>query len=286
MRTLQLPDREVSTDELIQLISELDLMPLLVRRYIERKERSEKKPSEEDQVKYQQKFLQREGIDNKETLEAWLKKHNMTEPQLSKRLYNSLQTDMLKKTLFNSQVDQVYLERKSQLDKAMYSLLRTRERPKACELHLRIQDEEDTFADLASVYAEGIEAQVNGLIGPLELGIINPAIAERLRMSKEGQLWEPFEIDGWWVLLRLEKLIPARLDEDMKQRILDDLYENWILSQVKDALQRIVNCQSKNGEEEVRINQSHEVVTSEKQQAKEKNIEGWIKPFFSRKKDE
>ena len=63
---------------------------------------------------------------------------------------------------------------------------------------------------------------MNGLIGPLELKIINASIAERSRVSKQGQLWELFQQDGWWVLLRLEKLLPAKLDDSMKRRIVDD----------------------------------------------------------------
>ena len=72
----------------------------------------------------------------------------------------------------------------------MYSMIRTADRAKANELYLRITEEESTFADLASNYSEGIEQQFNGLIGPIELGRINPVIAERLRVSKEGQLWD------------------------------------------------------------------------------------------------
>ena len=286
MRNLQLPNKEVSAEELIDLIGELDLMPLLVRRFIERSERAGEKPSENEQVRYQQRFLEKESIENQEALEAWLKKNNMTEPSLSKKLYHSLQIEMLKRRLFDAQVDQVYLERKSNLDKAMYSLLRTKERPKACELHLRIQNEEDTFADLASIYAEGIEAQVNGLIGPLELGRINPVIAERLRVSKEGQLWEPFEVDGWWILLRLEKTIPARLDEDMKQKILNDLYENWILSRVKEALQVIVDYQMNETKCSPEGEHSELSTEPERQETKKQRNGGWIRPFFGKMKNE
>ena len=122
----------------------------------------------------------------------------------------------------------------------MYSLIRTSERAKANELHLRIIEEEESFSDLASEYSEGIEQQVNGLIGPIELGRINPAIAERLRISNQGQLWDPFEEEGWWVLLRLEKLLPAKLDEAMKERIINDLHNSWLNEKVKEQLSNIM----------------------------------------------
>ena len=73
----------------------------------------------------------------------------------------------------------------------------------------------------------------------MEIGRINPAIAERLRISKEGQVWEPFKEQEWWVILRLEKLIPSRLDADMRVRLIDVLYEEWIKNQVLSEMQSL-----------------------------------------------
>ena len=126
------------------------------------------------------------------------------------------------------------MSRKDNLDKVMYSLFRTKDKAKAVEIHLRIEEEEDTFADLASEFSEGIERQINGLIGPIEIGRINVQIAERLKISKKGQLWEPFQVDDWWVLL-LEKLSPAKLDERTKKGIIQSLYDEWINSKVNES---------------------------------------------------
>ena len=89
---------------------------------------------------------------------------------------------------FGPRVEPLFLERKANLDRVMYSMLRVRERAKAVELHLRLEEEEATFADLASNFSEGSERQINGLIGPMELGRINPVLGERLRISTPGQL--------------------------------------------------------------------------------------------------
>ncbi|MFZ9464242.1 MAG: peptidylprolyl isomerase, partial [Vulcanococcus sp.] len=112
-------------------------------------------------------------------------------------------------------------------------------RAKALELHLRLEEEEATFADLASTYSQGAEQQLNGLIGPMELGRINPVLAERLRISTPGQLWPPFEAEGWWVILRHERHLPAQLDAAMTQRLIGEMYEQWMFEQVSAALQAL-----------------------------------------------
>lgn len=242
--TLKFSDHEISSADILKLITEIDLLPLLIRRYLERKCCNDISPSESDQISFQKSFLLREKILNTEDLQNWLNANNISEPQLSRQMFYALKLKQFKDSKFSQKVETTFLDSKIKLDKAMYSLIRTSERAKANELHFRISEEEDTFADLASKFSEGIENQVNGLIGPIELGRVNPAIAERLRISNQGQLWEPFQQDGWWVLLRLEKLIPAKLDDLMKERIINELHNSWIQSKVKTELDLIIHNNS------------------------------------------
>ena len=231
-KNLKLGERTYGSDEVIDLICRLDLLPVVIRKHAERLLCEEIKPSEEEQIKYQQAFLSSQKIRLPAELNAWLEKNSITERELSTRLFRAQQIDMFKSNKFGASVESTFLERKSALDMAMYSMIRTKEKAKASEIHLRIDEEEDTFADLASEFSEGQEQQFNGLIGPIELGRINPAIAERLRISNSGQLWPPFEEGGWWVILRLEKLLPAQLNQSMRQRILNEKYDEWIQEQV------------------------------------------------------
>ena len=189
---------------------------------------------------FQKSFLLKEKISCSQELHRWLDANHISEPQLSKQLFHSLQLKLFKESKFSAQVKSAFLENKCQLDRVMYSMIRSSERAKVNEIHLRIVEEESTFADLATEYSEGVENQFNGLIGPIELGRINPSIAERLRISKPGQLWDPFQLDGWWVLLRLEKSIPSQLDESMTNRIINDLYNLWIAKKVKSELDLVI----------------------------------------------
>ena len=237
--SLRFSDLEVDSSRLIQFLVELDLLPLILKRYIERKSSASFKPSQSDQISFQQSFLLRENISTPQELENWLSSNDLSEPLLSKQLYHSLQLKLLKESMFSSRVESTYLDNKSQLDLVMFSIIRSREPAKVNEIYLRLNEEESTFADLATHYSEGNENQFNGLVGPVEFGRINPNLSERLRISKPGQLWPPFELDGWWVLLRLEKLIPSKFDQAMKDRIITDLYSSWIKNQVNIELAHV-----------------------------------------------
>ena len=48
----------------------------------------------------------------------------------------------------------------------------------------------------------------------------DPALAKLLQVSKPGQLWPPKRHEGWWVIVRLEKLLPASLDAALQETLL------------------------------------------------------------------
>jgi parvulin-like peptidyl-prolyl isomerase len=104
----------------------------------------------------------------------------------------------------------------------------------AQEIYFRVNEGEQNFALLAREYSQGPEAQTGGLVGPAELGTLHPTLARVLSVSKPEQLWAPMQLGSWWVLIRLEKFIPAQLDETMRQRLLDELFQNWLQEQLEN----------------------------------------------------
>ena len=230
---------DLSLESFASLAVELDLLPLFVKRYIERTSCSDIYPSNSQQIDFQKSFLNRENISDTDSLALWLKKNAITESQLSNQLFNALRLQLFKENKFKGEVEPLFLKLKSNLDKVIYSMIRCSRREKANELYFRLSEDEDSFAKLASEYSEGYEKQVNGLIGPIELGRINVAVAERLRISQEHQLWEPFCEQGWWLILKFEKLIPSKLDESMRNRLLNELYERWMRECVSNELSRL-----------------------------------------------
>ena len=62
----------------------------------------------------------------------------------------------------------------------------------------------------------------------VELSTIPSTVARLLSVSQPGQLCPLISWGEWQVIVRLEKLLPARLDEPMRQRLLNELFEVWL----------------------------------------------------------
>jgi len=229
----------ISLEDTPGLLQDLDLMPLFLRRYFESKFTKDIQPSREEQINFQKNFMARENITDKESLDNWIKVRGITESHLTQNIFKTLKLEMFKKAKFNDYVEKVFLQRKSDLDRVTYSLIRAKKREKIVELNLRLKEEEATFSELSTEFSEGIENVLNGLIGPIELGQVNPNIAERLKSSNPGQLWPPFELENWWVLLRLERFIAATLNDAMRNRLINEMYESWIMEKIKSTLDNL-----------------------------------------------
>jgi len=87
---LSFPGRILSAEELPALLTELNLMPLLLRRYLERVNGNQFNPSHEEQIAFQKTFLARERITDQASLLAWLQRQGITEPQMSQQLFRAL----------------------------------------------------------------------------------------------------------------------------------------------------------------------------------------------------
>ena len=226
-------------NDLPQQLKELNLMPIFLRRYYESKFIKDIKADKEEQIAFQQNFMNKEGIKNKDQLSNWLKVNSVSEQEMSRQLYLNLRLEKFKKEKFGDKIEDIFLKTKKNLDRVTYSLLRVKSKTKASELFIRLSEEEATFPELASKYSEGVEQVLHGLVGPMELGKVNPNIAERLLSSSPGQLWPPFELEGWWILIRFERLISASLNEMMRDRIINELYEISIRDKIKNILDQL-----------------------------------------------
>ncbi|MGB2927268.1 MAG: peptidylprolyl isomerase, partial [Limnothrix sp.] len=96
-------------------------------------------------------------------------------------------------------------------------------------------DGEEEFAQLARQYSQGAEAQTGGLVGPVERSVPHPGITQVLATARPGDVKPPIKLGEWFVLLRLEKSIPAKLDEAMKQRLVDEQFEKWLREQAQET---------------------------------------------------
>lgn len=137
-----------------------------------------------------------------------------------------------------------FLERKNELDRVVYSLLRLKNGFLARELYLQIDSNESNFADLAKHHSEGPERNTNGIVGPVSLTKAHPVLAEKLRVAQPGVLLEPFQVSKFWLVVRLESYNPAAFTQEVSDQMCQEMLKSWVTNETTLAINRLVDQSS------------------------------------------
>jgi parvulin-like peptidyl-prolyl isomerase len=137
---------------------------------------------------------------------------------------------------FGAKAEARFLQQKGRLDRVVYSLLRLDSRSQAQELYLQIAHGEADFPQLASRFSQGPERSTNGVVGPVPLNQAHPTLADKLRATHPGTLLEPFRIDRWWVIVRLERYAAASFDARMAEQMSMELLQEWLQQETARTL--------------------------------------------------
>jgi parvulin-like peptidyl-prolyl isomerase len=229
---LQVGNREITAEEVFPLLAGYQMLPQLLQEILIDQAIAPIECSVEEEAAAEEQFYARNEISSEESKQAWLTKYGMTANQLKHLTTRELRLDKFKQLTWGPKVESYFLGRKGQLDKVIYSLIRVQDLGLAQEIYFRILEAEQSFAELARTYSQGPEAQTDGLIGPVELSVPHPVLAQMLTISQPGQLMPPTRVGEWLVMVRLEKFIPAQMDESMRRRLLNELFNTWLQEQL------------------------------------------------------
>jgi parvulin-like peptidyl-prolyl isomerase len=225
-------DTSPSSHSLLSKLAQYQLLPQLIKELVIDTATASISFTETETQSAIEAFCQSQKITSPETQQAWLTHFRMTPSQLEQQAIRFLKLEHFKQQQWGSKVEPLFLAQKQQFDQIIYSLLRTDRAEVAQELFFRLQDEEQTFAELVTEYSQGPEAQTGGLVGPIEVARLHPTLAQLLTQRRPGQLCPPIKIEQWYVIARLEQHLPAALTPELRQRLVDHQFQEWMQAQI------------------------------------------------------
>ncbi len=143
-----------------------------------------------------------------------------------------LKIHKFQKAQWGHKIESYFLSQKSHLERASFSLIQLSDAGLAQEIYFRLTENEQTFADLAKQYSQGAEAQNDGWIGTLKLSHLHPKLAEVLRTSQPGKISPLLYLENMFIIVRLEQFLPAQLNQQTRQELLQELFETWLQEQI------------------------------------------------------
>ncbi len=215
------------------------LLRAFIRQCLTAEALADEELSDEERRQALMAFAEQRRLVNGEALERFRVANLLTPEALALQVELPIRLRRHCERLYRPKAEARFLDRKQQLDRVVYSLLRLQDGGLARELYFQLQDGEATFADLAAQYAEGPERATRGIVGPVPLTQAHPQLVERLRTAPIAQVQEPFQIEQWWLLFRVESLTPATFDEPMALQMSQELFEQWLEQAVEARLDQL-----------------------------------------------
>ena len=194
---------------------------------------------EEERAELWNRYLEKHNIKDDDALGKHLQQIGLSAEDLHWQLELPQRIRKYSQEHFQHKAEGRFLARKEELDRVVYSLLRVNDGFLARELYLRIAGSEANFSDLAAEYSQGPEAKTKGIIGPVPMRQAHPALSERLRTSQPGQLLEPFNIEQWWLVARLERYEAARFDAVTAEQMTTELFQEWVQEEMACRMARL-----------------------------------------------
>lgn len=236
----QVGNTTIEAEQIPMLLKRYQLMPQFLRGIVIDTAIADISLSEEERLRALEDLAVEHKLTSAEARATWLKNQGLTQAEMAEMATRPLRIEKFKQATWESKVEAYFMERKMFLDQVIYSLIRTQDQGLAYELYFRIQEGEAKFADLAREYSKGPESRTGGLLGPVSVSQPHPRIGKLLSISQPGQLWPPQVLAEWFVIVRLEKFMPAQLDDAMRRRLIEELFETWL----KEEVQKVISLQS------------------------------------------
>jgi hypothetical protein len=156
----------------------------------------------------------------------------INEPEATAIAIRAQKLQEFKQDVWGAQLGSYYLSRKSQLDRIICSVMQVENEETAQELFFRVQSGAKSFAELAFKYSQGAEARDGGKLGPIPVASLHPEIYLQVTHLQVGEISPLFTIAPFYMFVRLEELIPARFDDNLRQFLLDELFEKWVRDRI------------------------------------------------------
>ncbi len=231
-------------DEAIQLLNNNKLLLPLIRREFVRATVEKVDIEKEEEENLIKNLLEQYGINDTNAKEEWMNKNDLDSESLKNLALADVRLKKYCDDNFKQKVNSRFLERKSQLDIYTYSLIRVNDLNKAHEIYMQISEKEADIGDLASIYSEGPEKNTRGIVGPLSLDKAHPILAEKIKVSEVGVVQPPIKVGESHIVCRVEYYNPAKLDENMHHRMALEIFEEWVLTKVKEISEKLLNRSS------------------------------------------
>ena len=183
-------------------------------------------------------FYKEKNINDNTKLNKFLLFNGINEKDLEYQISLPLKIEKLSNYVLEVKIENHFLKRKDELDLYKYNAIRVKESDLAHEIYFQLEGGESNFFDLSRKYSLDKKIFPEGIVGPKNAVGLHPVIKEKLRTYDNGDLIKPFQIDNWWLIIKLLEKEQASLDQNTSKQMALELCEIFVHDKVNDLIKK------------------------------------------------
>jgi parvulin-like peptidyl-prolyl isomerase len=168
---------------------------------------------------------------------AWLDNQAIAPEDWEAGVRNRLLNQKLKQHLFQAGVEKYFNENRLSFDKILLYQLVVPYHQLAQELFYQIEEEEISFFEAAHLYdIDEARRHCCGYEGFVNRQSLPAVISAALFSASVGELVGPVEMEEGYHLLLCQSFVPGELTDDVRESILDRLFQEWLTGELSYLL--------------------------------------------------
>ena len=177
-------------------------------------------------------FRRSTGLYESEETLNWLKQAGLTVEAWEERLERDLIARKVRDHVTEGQVEAYFSSNRAALDRATVAQVVVGGEEVAAELLAQIAEEGADFGAVAREHSiDPISRERGGYVGPVGRGALGADGEALVFNAQPGQVVGPIRTEGGWMLLRVDSVAPAQLDDGTREQIKETLFREWLQQQ-------------------------------------------------------
>lgn len=168
---------------------------------------------------------------------AWLADRLITPDEWEAGIRDRLLAKKLAEALFTQEVEKFFAQNQLEFEQVLlYQIIVPYEKV-AQELFYEIQEQEISFYEAAHLYdIDERRRQQCGYEGKLYRRNLKPDLAAAVFSAKPGDVIGPIKTEQGSHVLTIEEFIPAQLTPELRQTIIQDMFQEWSIGELNYLL--------------------------------------------------
>lgn len=180
-------------------------------------------------------FRLKKKLTTPEVFQIWLTTQNLKYADFRRTIAFRVQLEALKTKVTELKLQDYFLEKKVLLDRIVLSRIVVENSELAQDLKEKVEQQGADFAQLAKQYSVVDDAVVGGVMGAVLRGQMPEPIYKATENVQQGQFVGPLEIEGRYCLLKIEQLLPATLEGELKHELENRLFDKWLKEKLREV---------------------------------------------------